>query len=73
MEVPTAEELAKSQADLNEYVAYIIMGEAFNELRYVYRSTVSKSFTALMYCIKVRRCGVSLLYCTALVLYGAEP
>jgi hypothetical protein len=35
MNVPTAEELAKSQADLNEYLAYIIMGESFNELRYV--------------------------------------
>jgi hypothetical protein len=32
---PTPEELAKSQADLNEYVAYMIMGQAFNELRYV--------------------------------------
>jgi hypothetical protein len=35
MNVPTAEELARSQADLNEYLAYIIMGESFNELRYV--------------------------------------
>lgn len=32
---PTADELAESQADLNEYLAYMIMGEAFNELRYV--------------------------------------
>jgi hypothetical protein len=38
MNVPTAEELAKSQADLNEYLAYIIMGEAFNEERYVERA-----------------------------------
>jgi hypothetical protein len=38
MNVPTADELAKSQADLNEYLAYIIMGEAFNELRYVDRA-----------------------------------
>jgi hypothetical protein len=44
MEVPTAEELAKSQADLNEYVAYIIMGEAFNELRYVYRALDALAF-----------------------------
>src|SRR3954451_15784776 len=33
-----ADELAKSQADLNEYLAYMIMGEAFNELRYVDRA-----------------------------------
>src|SRR5579871_4552915 len=32
---PTPEQLAESQADLNEYVAYMIMGQAFNELRYV--------------------------------------
>jgi len=35
MQEPTPEELAESQADLNEYVAYMIMGQAFNELRYV--------------------------------------
>src|SRR5690348_13176622 len=35
MDAPTAEELAQSQADLNEYLAYMIMGQAFNELRYV--------------------------------------
>ena len=44
MDVPTAEELAKSQADLNEYLAYIIMGEAFNELRYVYRALDALAF-----------------------------
>ena len=27
MDVPTADELAESQADLNEYLAYMIMGE----------------------------------------------
>ena len=27
MNVPTADELAESQADLNEYLAYMIMGE----------------------------------------------
>ena len=38
MNVPTADELAESQADLNEYLANMIMGEAFNELRYVDRA-----------------------------------
>ena len=38
MDVPTADELAESQADLNEYLAYMIMGEAFNERRYVDRA-----------------------------------
>ena len=38
MNVPTATELAESQADLNEYLAYMIMGEAFNERRYVDRA-----------------------------------
>ena len=38
MNVPTADELAESQADLNEYLAYMIMGEAFNERRYVDRA-----------------------------------
>lgn len=38
MDVPAADELAKSQADLNEYLAYMIMGEAFNERRYVDRA-----------------------------------
>jgi hypothetical protein len=33
-----ADELAESQADLNEYLAYMIMGEAFNEPRYVDRA-----------------------------------
>ena len=32
MNVPTADELAESQAGLNEYLANMIMGEAFNEL-----------------------------------------
>jgi hypothetical protein len=35
MNVPTVDELVESQADLNEYLAYMIMGEAFNERRYV--------------------------------------
>jgi hypothetical protein len=35
MQEPTPEEVDESQADLNEYVAYMIMGQAFNELRYV--------------------------------------
>jgi len=38
MNVPTADELAESQAALNEYLANMIMGEAFNELRYVDRA-----------------------------------
>lgn len=38
MNVPTADELAESQAGLNEYLANMIMGEAFNELRYVDRA-----------------------------------
>jgi hypothetical protein len=38
MNVPTADELAESQADLNEYLAHMIMGEAFNERRYVDRA-----------------------------------
>ena len=38
MDAPTADELAESQADLNEYLAYMIMGEAFNEWRYVDRA-----------------------------------
>jgi hypothetical protein len=38
VDVPTADELAESQADLNEYLAYMIMGEAFNERRYVDRA-----------------------------------
>jgi hypothetical protein len=32
------DELAESQADLNEYLAHMIMGEAFNERRYVDRA-----------------------------------
>jgi hypothetical protein len=38
MDVPTVDELAESQADLNEYLAHMIMGEAFNERRYVDRA-----------------------------------
>jgi hypothetical protein len=38
MNVPTADELAEGQAALNEYLANMIMGEAFNELRYVDRA-----------------------------------
>lgn len=44
MNVLTADELAESQADLNEYLAYMIMGEAFNERRYV-----DRALTALTY------------------------
>jgi hypothetical protein len=38
MDVPTVDELPESQADLNEYLAHMIMGEAFNERRYVDRA-----------------------------------
>lgn len=41
MQEPTSEELAESQATLNEYVAYMIMGQAFNELRYVDRAVTA--------------------------------
>ena len=41
MNASTADELAERQADLNEYVAYMIMGQAFNELRYVDRAVTA--------------------------------
>jgi hypothetical protein len=41
MNAPTADELAESQATLNEYVAYMIMGQAFNEMRYADRAVTA--------------------------------
>jgi hypothetical protein len=39
--MPAAEELAESQAILNEFVAYMIMGQAFNEMRYLDRAVTA--------------------------------